>query len=120
MADYMRALKWPVIAWVISDILFVVLSYVKGVAELFTPPVLALLATAFGIWGGYKIVQFKGGFVDAMGAGVVLGVACFILCYVGFGLVLGMPTEGWLPIGTFMGSLNFTGALIGGGFALTK
>ena len=120
MADYMRALKWPIISWIVSDALFVVLSYVQGVAELFTAPVLALLATIFGIWGGYKIVQFKGTYADAIGAGVILGVVCFVLCYVGFGLVLGLPTTGWLPIGVFMGSLNLTGALIGGGFALTK
>ena len=120
MADYIRALKLPVLTWVLLDIVFVVLSYVKDVADMFTQPVLALMALALGIWGGNKIVQFNGNYADALFAGIILGVVCFVLCIVGFGLVLGLGIAGSIPVATFMGSLNLAGALIGGGYALTK
>lgn len=120
MADYIRALKLPVLTWILLDFVFVILSYVKGVADMFTPPVLALMALAFGVWGGNKIVQFKGNYADALFAGIILGVVCFVLCIVGFGIILGLGVSESIPVATFMGSLNLAGALIGGGYALTK
>jgi hypothetical protein len=56
-------------------------------------------------------VEFKGKYWDAFGAGIVLGVLCFILCLLG----------GFGPqLGAYMGIMNLSGALIGGGYALTK
>ena len=112
MADYIRALKWPVLTWILVDALFFIVDKVYSDAgKLFTPDTSALMALVFGVWGGSKIVQFKGGYLDSFGAGIVLGIVCLILCIVGgFGLQLGI----------FMGLLNLSGALIGGGYALTR
>jgi hypothetical protein len=112
MADYMRALKWPVLTWIVLDALYYVADKIYAPAgQLFTPDVAAITAVIFGIWGGSKIVEFKGKYWDALGAGVVLGVLCFGLCIVtGFGAQLGV----------YMGLMNLSGALIGGGYALTR
>ncbi len=112
MANYVRALKWPVISWIVLDALFFVVDKVYSEAgKLFTPDTAAVLALAFGFWGGSKIVEFKGNYLDAFGAGIVLGVLCFVLCIAG-----GFGTQ----LGAFMGMLNLSGALIGGGYALTR
>ena len=116
----MRALKWPIISWVLLDALFLLLSGVKGVDEMFTSPVAAMLSLAFGIWVGYKIVEFKGAYLDAIFSGVIIGAVCFLLCIVGYGMVLGLGIAGSLPIATFMFGMNLAGAVVGGGFALTK
>ena len=112
MADYMRALKWPVLTWILLDAIYFVMDKVYAPAgQLFTPDIAALTALVFGLWGGSKIVEFKGKYWDAAGAGIVLGVLCFILCIAGgFGAQLGV----------YMGIMNLSGALIGGGWALTK
>ncbi len=112
MADYIRALKWPVLTWIVLDVLYYVVGKVYAPAgQLFTPDIAAITAIVFGIWGGSKIVEFKGKYLDAFGAGVVLGVLCFVLCLLGgFGA----------PLGVYMGIMNLSGALIGGGYALTR
>jgi hypothetical protein len=112
MVDYVRALKWPVITWIVLDALFYVADKVYAEAgKLFTPDTGALLAVVFGIWTGSKIVAFKGNFLHAAVGGVILGAACLVLCMVGgFGTTFGV----------YMGLMNLSGALIGAGYALTK
>ena len=112
MVDYVRALKWPVITWIVLDALFYIADKVYSEAgKLFTPDTGALLAVIFGIWAGSKIVSFKGTFLHAFGGGVILGAVCLVLCLVaGYGL----------PLGAFMGLMNLSGALIGAGYMLTK
>ncbi len=119
-ADYMRALKWPIIAWVIVDIIFLAITFVHGVMNMLTPAGLSPLFIAFGAWAGYKIVEFKGKFPDVIAAGVIVGVVCGVL-----GVILllahGMTGMGDLTAEfTFDAAMNLVGAIVGGGYALTK
>lgn len=120
MADYVRALKWPVIAWIEVDIVMLAMSYLAGVMDMLTPAVIAPLTLAFGVWAGYKIVEFGGKVLDVVVAGAVVGVVCAGLTLVGFGLVRGMGFEAILPLAVFAAGFNLFGAFIGGGFALSK
>ncbi len=116
----MRALKWPIIAWVIVDIIFLAITFVHGVMDMLTPAGLSPLFIAFGAWAGYKIVEFKGKFPDVIAAGVIVGVVCGVL-----GVVLllahGMTGMGDLTAEfTFDAAMILVGAIVGGGYALTK
>ncbi len=96
------------------------ITFVGGVMEMLTPASLSALFLAFGAWAGYKIVEFKGKFPDVIAAGVILGVVCGIL-----GIILllahGMTGMGELTSEfTFDAAMNLIGAIVGGGYALTK
>ncbi len=116
----MRALKWPIIAWIIVDVIFLAMTFVGGVMEMLTPATLSPLLLAFGAWAGYKIVEFKGNFVDLIFVGVVVGVVCGVLTIVLL-LAHGMMGMGVL-LSEFVFNLgmNLVGAIVGGGYALTK
>lgn len=120
---YSNALKWPVIGWVIVDVVFLLASFVSpGVSAMLTPAALAPLLLLFGLWAGYKIVEFGGNFGSVIVAGLVVGLVCAFLIVIGFGAindVLG-GIAGALPFGIFGLGLNVAGAIIGGGFALSK
>lgn len=118
-ADYVRALKWPIIGWIVVDIALLVSTYVGGFMEMLTPGSLAPVLLAFGAWAGYKIVEFKGKFVDVIIAGVVIGLVCGGLALVLFA-VRNVPTSVWPASFTFDVLMNIVGAIIAGGFALTK
>ena len=112
MVDYVRALKWPVITWIVLDALYFIVGKVyEAAAKLFTPDIAAVTALLFGMWTGSKIVSFKGNFAHAFVGGVILGAVCFVLCMVG-----GFGPE----LGVYMGVMNLSGALIGAGYMLTK
>jgi len=119
-AEYGRALKWPIIGWIAVDVPFVILSYIRGVSEVFTPATLAPLLLAFGVWAGYKIVQFNGGFVDAIVAGVVVGAVCGALIIIGPGIIRGAGVAAVWPLTVFAFEMNLFGAIVGGGYALSK
>ena len=121
MVDYVKALKWPVITWIVLDLLFIVVSPIKGVSEMFSNDVSALYGLVFGLWVGYTMItQFKGTYGQAFVGGLIIGLVCLVLCIIGFGIVLKMGVAGALPIAIFMAMMNLSGALIGAGFALTK
>jgi len=113
MAD---ALKWPIIGWITVDVLFILVLFVDGVDALMTPATLAPLALGFGIWAGYKTVEFGGGFGGAIGAGVIVGAVCGLLTLL-LGVVHGMSV---FPLAVFNLALNIAGAVVGGGFLLTR
>lgn len=119
-AEYGRALKWPIIGWIVLDIALLILSYIRGVSELFGATALSPLLLAFGVWAGYKIVQFKGGFLDALISGVVVGVVCGVLIILGPGLIRGAGVAAVWPLAVYAFGMNLFGAIVGGGFALTK
>ncbi len=69
---------------------------------------------------GYKIVEFKGNFVDVIVVGVVVGVVCGVLTIVLL-LAHGMMGMGvLLSEFVFNVGMNLVGAIVGGGYALTK
>lgn len=119
-ADYGSALKWPIVSWVVVDVIFLLTSYVEGVMAMITPEAVAPLAVAFGIWAGYKIVELGGGYGDALGAGVIVGLVCAVLTILGFGVIRAMGVGATFPLAVFALTFNIAGALVGGGFALTR
>ncbi len=79
----------------------------------------APLALAIGAWAGYKIVEFKGNYIDVIGAGVIVGIVGAVLSFGlivvhGLGVIVGMSNS------VFYLGFTIAGALVGGGFALTK
>lgn len=120
---YVNALKWPVIGWVVVDLVLLVASFVSpGIVVMMTPAALAPVLLLFGLWAGYKIVEFGGNFVSVLVAGLVVGIVCAFLTVVGFGVINNVMggVAGAAPFGVFSLALNLTGAVIGGGFALSK
>lgn len=116
MAPLAQAVKWPVISWVVVDVVFLLTGFVEGVLELLTPAVVAPLAVAFGVWAGYKMIEFGGNYIGAIVAGAIVGAACAILTLV-LGVVHAMPV---IPMAVLSLALNLNGALVGAGFALTR
>ncbi len=121
---YVRALKWPVITWAVVDLVMLPAALLSGdIVPMMTPAALVPLLLAFGLWAGLKIVEFGGGYGSAVVAGLVVRVVCAILIVVGFGVFLGSATGGVaaeIPLAVFGLIFNVFGALIGGGYRLTK
>lgn len=113
------AVKLPVIGWIIVDVLLILVLFVDGVAEIMTVPTLAPLAIAFGVWAGYKAVEFGGSFGTAIGAGVIVGFVCAALTML-LGTIHGMSTDATFPMAVYTMALNVAGAVVGGGFLLTR
>ena len=118
MVDYVKALKGPIIGWIVVDILFLLMTFVDGIIGMLTPTTLAPLTLAFGVWAGSNIVRAKGNSFDIIIAGVIVGLVCAVLTFVGFGLFLGIA--GIFPLSVFALGFNIAGAIIGGGFALSR
>ncbi len=72
----------------------------------------------FGAWAGYKTVELGGKFYDAVAAGVVTGVVCGVLTLVLLAVLGGLADA--VPEFTFNIGMNIVGAVVGGGYALTK
>ena len=115
-SPYVRALKWPVIAWIVIDVFVYVVSFVPGVLDMMTPPVFAALIAAVGAWAGYRTVQATGSAVAAVIAGIVVGLVCGAGDLVIFGMLRGMGTQAVLPEAVLDFTLNLGGAIVGGWF----
>ena len=118
---YLKTLQWPVITLlIVGTIHFVAEMLMPDLKNMFQPPVLAPLLLAFGLWVGYRMVQSGGNYVHAILAGAILGLLPVMLDVAGFGLILGRGLQVGVLAGVFgFGMIQF-GALIGGGFALSK
>ncbi len=112
-------LKWPIIGWIVVDVLFILILYVDGVAGVMTPATLAPLALAFGAWVGYKTVEGGGNFSGAIINGAIVGVVCGILTLL-MGQVHGMDNSAVFALAAYFVVLNTSGAVVGGGFLLTN
>jgi hypothetical protein len=120
MADYVRALKYPVISTIVIAIILFAISYFGDVLSMLSSTVVAPLVLAIGAWAGYKIVQFKGNYIDVIGAGVIMGIVIAILSIVLFGVVRGLGINAEMSNSVLYLGFTIAGALVGGGFALTK
>jgi len=118
---YIKVLKLPVISGVIVGLLHLISEAIfPDLKDLFQPTVVALVLVAFGIWIGYKAVQFGGNYGSVIVVGVILGILPLFLQIVGFGLLLGRGMTAGVLGGIFGFDMALFGALIGGGFALSK
>jgi len=118
---FVKALKWPVISLlIVGGLHFLAEAILPDLKDTFKPPVLAPVLLAFGIWVGYKMVQFGGGYGHVILAGVILGVLPVVLDVVGFGIILDRGVDAGVLAGVFGFGMILFGSLIGGGFALSK
>ena len=118
---YVKALKLPVISGVIVGLLHLISEAIfPDLKGLFQPAVVAIVVTAFGIWVGYKAVQFGGNYGSVIVVGVIWGILPLFLQIVGFGLLLGRGMTAGVLGGIFGFDMALFGSLIGGGFALSK
>jgi hypothetical protein len=118
---WFKTLKWPIISLLITGgFHFTIEAVLPDLKNLFVPPVLAPLLLAFGIWVGYKAVQFGGNYGPVILAGAILGLLPLMLEIFGFGMILGRGVSVGVLSGVFGFSMILFGSLIGGGFALGK
>lgn len=118
---YVKTLQWPVISLlIVGTIHFMAEMILPDLKNIFQPPVLAPLLLAFGLWVGYKMAQFGGNYGHVILAGVILGILPAILDVGGFGIILGRGVQQGVLAGVFGFGMILFGALVGGGFALSK
>lgn len=129
MADYVRALKLPITAWIFTYFLIVVtVKLLPTLIAFGDVPMgagfLDLVGWSLGAWGGYKIVELKGNFVDVIVVTVILSFVAGLLQIIEVGVLVSFPlpvdVAGELPVAIFTVLNVVAGALTAGGFALTK
>ena len=121
MDTLIRTLRWPVAALLITGALhFTAEAIDPELREVFTPPVLAPLLLAYGLWVGAGAILEGGGFPTAIVAGAILGVLPVMLDIVGFGLILGRGVDAGSLAGAFGWLMIVFGALAGGGAASAR
>ncbi len=114
-----KTLKWPVISLLVTGAThFVIEAVWPDLQKLFIAPSLAPLLMAYGLWVGYKAIHNGGNFLNALVAGAILGVLPLVLETFGFGMILGF--SGRFLVGVYAWAMIVFGALVGGGFALSK
>ena len=114
-----KTLKWPVISILVTGATHFILEAIwPDLQQLFVAPSLAPLLLAYGLWVGYKAIHNGGNFLTALLAGVILGVLPLVLETFGFGMILGF--SGRFFVGVYGLAMITFGALIGGGFALSR
>ncbi|MEN8145770.1 MAG: hypothetical protein ABFS14_12575 [Gemmatimonadota bacterium] len=112
-------LKWPIIGWIVIDVLFILILYVDGVSHVMSPTTVAPLALAFGLWVGYRTVQGGGSFSNAIVNGAIVGAVCGVLTLL-MGAVHGMDSGDVFAQAVFFFGLHISGAVVGGGFLLSS
>ena len=118
---YVMALKFPIISGVIVGLVHLISEAIfPDLKGFFQPAVVAPVVAAFGIWVGYKAVQFGGNYGSVIAVGLIWGILPLFLQIVGFGLLLGRGMTAGVLGGIFGFDIVLFGSLIGGGFALSK
>lgn len=137
MAEYFRALKYPLLVWFLLDTPATLLTaWVPGAAiiqDSFTG--LAAWTMTLGAAAAYKMIQFKGNWFHAMTAGVITGAWCAFLAITETGIVstplitimtptgltaFGGSLMSTVPFGFALLIMSVIGGVIGTGFALTR
>jgi hypothetical protein len=122
MSSALRAgLVWPIVSLLITGMWhFVVEAIWPDLRNAFVPAVLGPILLAYGAWAGYRTANAGGGYVGAIVAGAILGLLPLMLDIVGFGIILGRGTDAGLLGGVFGLSMVVFGALIGGGYRMSR
>jgi hypothetical protein len=116
-----KTLKWPVISLLVTGMLHLLAEMLlPDLKNNFQAPTLAALLVPYGVWVGYKAIQFGAGYVSAIVFGAILGVFPLALQIVGFGMILGRGVQVGLLAGVYGFLMVVFGTLIGSGFASSK
>ncbi len=115
-----KTLKWPVISLLVTGSFhFTIEAIWPDLKTTFIPAVLAPLLLVYGLWVGYRAIQFGGTYLHAILAAAILGILPIVLEIVGFGVILGRGVQDRELAGIFAFAFILFGALIGAGFALS-
>ncbi len=129
MANYLRALRFPIVGWLFTYLLIVVTVKLFPVLVVFDhvpmgPGFLVIVGWLLGAWAGYKIVEFGGSFVDVVVVSAIMASVAGFLQIVEVGVLVSLPAPvnvtAELPIALYNLTNTLAGALTAGGFALTK
>ena len=119
-----RALTWPIVGLLLTGSWhFVIEAVWPGLSTIFVPAVISPLLLGYGAWAGFRAAAGAApmaGFVAAIVAGLILGLLPLMLESVGFGVILGYGFDVRLLTGIYGLSMVLFGALLGGGFAITR
>ena len=116
-----RTFLWPVIALlVIGGTHFTAEAIWPKLQTIIGPTVEGPLLLAAGAWLGRNAVRAGGNFGVVIVSGLVLGLLPLVLQVVGFGMLLNRGAEAGQLAGTFGLLMVSWGALIGGGYSLSK
>jgi hypothetical protein len=73
-----KAVKWPAIVWIVSLILFKIAALANLGMDGSLP--IYAIATTLGlllaIWAGFEVKTTKGDYLEAVLAGIIVGLAC--------------------------------------------
>jgi hypothetical protein len=122
IALYTQALKWPVITWVLFDLVVIPLIGFSspGTLAIFGDnAVMALEALVVGLWAGNKVVTAGGNYLDAIISGVIVGLVCMLTMVIAL-IFLDFDIAILIPGGVFLLVFHLFGAMVGGGYALNK
>lgn len=131
---YVRALQWPIISWVLIDVVLLVLAIASAdFLTMFSASSgpLALITFVIGLWAGSKMVELSEAtndiqkYIEAIIAGIIVGIVCATLTIVGFNTVGSLDLVDLTGIdvvvmGIFAFAFNAAGGVVGGGYSLTK
>lgn len=116
-----KSLMWPVITLlIIGAVHFIEEASVPALQTVYTPPVIAAVIVGVGITVGYRTVQSGGNLLNVIVNGAILGLLPVMLDMVGFGMLLGRGLAAGTLAAIVGFSVIFWGAVVGGGFALSK
>ena len=120
MMTMYRTLKWPVLGLLITGGMhFIAEAAVPDLKTVFTPPVIAPILLAYGIWVGYRAIGQGGNYGQAIVAGALIGLLPVVLDVFGFGLILGRGIDVGVRSGIFGFVFLVWGSIAGSGFALS-
>jgi hypothetical protein len=115
-----KTLRWPVVSLLITGAFhFTIEAIWPDLKTTFIPAVLAPLLLTYGLWVGYRAIQFGGTYLHAILAAAILGILPIMLDVIGFGVILGRGTQAGELAGIFGLAFILFGSLIGAGFALS-
>lgn len=134
--DYVKALMWPVIFWVVVDVYFFLISLVKLGGTSLTDPEWDVMGAVFGgtnallvvialvgIWAGRAVILNGGQWFDPILAGLAVGLVCGGLGYLLFAFAHPEETltSNLVMPGSIMDfSLSLGGALLGGWWTMSE
>lgn len=112
--DFAKVIKSPVIAWLCISIIFLIVSFVKGVADMFMDvAVLGPIALFIGFWTGQQINKNKGTKADMIMSSIVVGVLAGVFMLVLLGLIPRIVMATLIPASVFVLAMTVIGAKLG-------
>ncbi len=85
-----KAVTWPAIAWILTDILYRVAALANPAAGAQLSaniyPIAVTIGLALAVWAGAAVKEAKGTYHEAVAAGIITGLACGVPAIILFGV----------------------------------